>query len=385
METSKQKTNATTGIILAMLDRPRMLKAANAAGLMTEGKSDEQLSVALFAHYLKGVGNDSAKLVECDMCLGRSPEALEGCPYCLEDPAAGAKGSPKAAETGKGQHPKEKAHMNKTTTKEEAPQKSLMLAGGTGLATVTPIGKDLSKLTEKTLDHAVKEVQVAKAEASGSMWKLGGKIAAIYDGQLWKLRSEDGKPRYKTPDAFCVAELGMSVTHAWSLMDLHKKFTEAEVAKFGTSKLGLLLQAPEAARPAIRESIEKGATKQAVAAEVKRANQGKETVQRRDGKEQKSSAPTRAKNRAEGKKEKPALRAGRATITIANMTGSQTIPMWKKASMVGDDKKEWVRAKRIADVPTCRMELANDVVQDFTLVEHTDGTLKLKIVTARAE
>ena len=47
------------------------------------------------------------------------------------------------------------------------------------------------------------------------------------------------------------------------------------------------------------------------------------------------------------------------------------------------DKKEWVPAKKVADVPFCEMELENDIVQTFTLIEHGDGTLKLKVEVRR--
>jgi len=58
--------------------------------------------------------------------------------------------------------------------------------------------------------------------------------------------------------------------------------------------------------------------------------------------------------------------------------------MYAKASMKGP-KSGWKRAKRISELPTCHMELENDVVQTFTLVEHGDGTIKLFVDTHREE
>jgi hypothetical protein len=397
MTTTTAKKNVVTGIVVALLDRGRIEEAMKRTGHSMMPDDTQKAAEGLYRYFLKGAGGDSDKLLECDRCGGRSPEAWKECPYCNEEQAV-PKGSSKTNDPAKGQDSKEAQDMDKQTTKGVAQTALPMLAGGgstKALATVTPIKGELmdpevkraqavlTKSTEKTLDQAVKDVQEAKAATAGSAWVLGEKISRIYDGQLWKLRNEDGKPRYKTADAFCVAELGMSVTHAWNMISLHKNFTQKEVAKFGTSKLGLLLQAPVEAQPEIREKIERGATKAAVTAEVRKANKGRETVPRRDGKEQKNSAPARAAAK-EASGGKGTSKSGRATITVANIVGKQTIQLFRKASTDGD-RKEWVKAKRIGDVPFATLELANDVVQEFTLVEHTDGTIKLKVETFRIE
>lgn len=371
-----QKRNHITGIVVSLLDRGRLEAAAKAAGLsVAPDSSDDQASVNLYAHYLKNIGGDSAKLLECSYCFGRSPEHLKECPYCLEIEKTATPASESATKV---QHPKEaKTKMNSETTTQVA----LAVAGGD----VIPIKGELmtpedakkaqaalAKMTEKDLDKAVATVQTLKGKAAKGMWDLGVEIAKISDGQLWKLRSEDGKPRYKTAEAFVTAELGMSVPHAWALAEISKKFTADEVLKFGTTKLGLILQAPVELRPAIKEKVEAGASKREVVEEVRRANKNRATTtNKRTGKEMpKPKAKT------------PTADNGKKMLTVANILGSQTLRMYRKASVAGD-KKEWVPAKKVADVPFCEMELENDIVQTFTLIEHGDGTLKLKVEVRR--
>jgi hypothetical protein len=223
--------------------------------------------------------------------------------------------------------------------------------------------------TEKDLDAAVTRVQVLKAKAAESAWELGVEIKNIYDAQLWKLRDEGGKPRYKNPDAFTNEELGMTPANAWKLMDIAKNFTRGQVHEFGTAKLGLILQAPESARAELLSKA-KGASKTEVEKEVRRANKERKTVKSRKGVE----------------RPKPAAKVGKATITIANVLGSQTVPLWTKASVSAatGDRKSWVKAKKVADVPSASIELENGVVQHFTLTADAEGCLKLRIETRRS-
>jgi len=357
-----------SGIVVRLLDRGRLDAAARALGVVfPPDTSDEKAAVNLYSRYLKEVGGDSGKLLECEFCKGRAPQRIKECPYCPEQ-ASGAKAT----------DPTEAKKIMTTTATTKADPKAAtgskanlaVVQGGKALAAPEPslVGK-----TAKDLDRAVQEVFALKTKSAMGMWELGAKIAEIHDQQLWKLRGEDGKPRYKTAEAFVTAELNMSVTHAWNLMDISRKFTAEDVKKFGTSKLGLLLQAPEEARPAIQQRIEQGASKNVVAQEVRKANKGRTTTTTKRG-------PNAGKVSAKSEKARPAKKL----LTIANVLGKQTLPMYAKATMKGD-KKDWTRAKKLSEVPTCVMELENDVKQTFTLIEHGDGTIKLIVDTHRDE
>ena len=255
------------------------------------------------------------------------------------------------------------------------PQTELELAGATKLANVTPINAALASKTEKDLDAAVANVFTLKVKSAMGMWELGRQIASIVDGQLWKLRNgTDGKPRYKTAESFCTEELGMSVTHAWNLAEVSKHYDEQAVAKFGPTKLGLSLQAPPEAQPALRQAVEGGATKKLVASEVKKANVGRKTMKHKTGKKAGQEVARTVHKTDTGKK----------TITVASILGTQTLRFYKKASVTsGEDKKSWIPAKKAGDVPYCTMELENDVTAHFTVMEHGDGTIKLKVEIKR--
>ena len=201
----------------------------------------------------------------------------------------------------------------------------------------------------------------------------GPSLGDIADRQLWKLRVDGkDKPRFKTIEAFFYEETGFTPTHAWKLIKVAQKFTALDVERFGTGKLGLVLQAPENVQPALLGAVQSGASKAVIEQEVRRANKGLRTYVKKDG--------TPAKKR--GRKPGPF-----AKITVANMLGKRTVPLYMAASVKAatGDHKGWDKAKRVRDVPTCTLELVNGVVQVFTVLESVDGTLKLSIDTHRVD
>jgi hypothetical protein len=165
----------------------------------------------------------------------------------------------------------------------------------------------------------------------------------------------------------------MSPPAAWKLMDVYKNYSADDVLKFGHGKLGLVLQAPEEVRPSLMKDVASGATKRELEAKVQQANAGKETIKTRQGVEKKLPKEGSAK---------PGRKPSGNTITIANILGDQTVTLYKKESMKGD-KKDWIKAKRAADVPCAVTELENGVVQTFTVMDQGDGTWKLRISTKR--
>jgi len=378
----KRRRNAITGILVDKLDRATMVKTCRAMGWeVLPDSTDEQLSVFIFMKLRTTPAPDD--LLDCDNCGGSSSEkGFASCPYCKDDEPAPAvpagqpqnKKEPASPKGVFGKAPKEEAPEPMTTPTEAAATKQTSLATtpkSAPVATVTPISNDLAKFKESDLDKAVAEVQKLKSDASEDMHRLGQKIAEIHDKQLWKLRTEDGKPRYKSIESFIHEELGMTPQNAYRLLDTSKAYTPEQVRSFGTTKLGLILQAPEKDRPALEKAMKDGASKRALEKEVRKANKGKKEVVRRN-----KEKPV--------KKGNAKVAGGKPSITVASILGTQTVVAYKKGAMEGD-KKTWTRAKRVADLPTGILVMENDVVLTTTLVEHTDGTLKFRHYFARKE
>lgn len=126
--------------------------------------------------------------------------------------------------------------------------------------------------TVEDLDHAVARVRVLKTDAAASMWALGAVIADIKAKQLWKLRNEADRdiPAWKTWDAFAHHELYMTPKNANALAEIAERFTEKQVRAFGTTKLGLILQAPPRAQAELEVKVAEGATKREIETEVRK-------------------------------------------------------------------------------------------------------------------
>jgi len=378
MASKAARINAITGIIVSQLDRERLDVAAVKLEIaQADSATDEQLSVLVYTKFLKSVGGDSAKLLECEFCHGRSPADAEECPYCKEVEADVKTASTQPVEAAKSIPTVEAQPMATAKNTEKNTEK---IATVTSITKISKLPDELAKYTEKDLDAAVHEVQALKAKSARGYWDLGVKIADIYDRQIWKLRSEGGKPKYRTVEAFCNAELGLSPVHAWKLMEVAKNFSSAEVEAFGTSKLGLLLQAPEKDRPAIRAAVESGASKATIEQEVRKANKDRREQTGRDGKK-KVQPKAGEKTKSGGVAQKRGRKASGNTITVASLVGNQTLPFYTKASILAanGDRKGWKKAKKISEIPMTTMEMDNDVMMTLTLMENTDGTLKIKV------
>ncbi len=279
MTTKAEKINAATGIKVRLLDHATLAASAAAAGLdLKKDETDEQIAVQLHKGYLKAVGGDGDKLAECEDCLGRSPENLKACPYCLEG-AGNDKSTPDVAKGGKA---------------------ALALVPTTGLlppAEAAKAQQQMVRYTAKDLDAAVANVQQLKVRACQGAWELGRSLGDIADRQLWKLRVDGkDKPRFKTIEAFFYEETGFTPTHAWKLIKVAQKFTALDVERFGTGKLGLVLQAPENVQPALLGAVQSGASKAVIEQEVRRANKELRTYVKKDGTRPRSAGVSRARS-----------------------------------------------------------------------------------------
>lgn len=369
--------NATNGVVLSKVKRDCVERASLhycPGELVGPSVHVETIVVRLATHFEV---NHPDTLVECDVCEGFSPEDVPGgaCPFCgtvddedevvpAETPTSPAAPMAKTKGPAKG---KQKAVTIVSQGHVEVITKDLTVATAPEvLASVSSVL--VGRMTAASLNDAVAEVVRLKGEGACISWELGARIKVIFDSQLYKQRlGPDGKtPAYKGFDPFCVAELGITSTYAYRLMDISRDFDEAAVRRFGTAKLGLLLMAPDTAKEKILKKMEEGATKREVAEEVKKAR--KDSVEPR--------APTGRKETPKG----PGRRLEK--ITVANVVGKKTIKLFKK---VVKKKAEPERARTLQDGPWGKHELENGVVQYFALQETTAGELVLVVDTRRVE
>jgi hypothetical protein len=113
------------------------------------------------------------------------------------------------------------------------------------------------------LDDNVERIRQAKARTATCYWELGNLICENYARKLWRLRTgKNGEAAYSSFLQFCREELGISHSHAYKLMSVAQAFDREEVARFGATKLGVVLQVPEPMRERMMRELEQGASKE---------------------------------------------------------------------------------------------------------------------------
>lgn len=272
-------------------------------------KNPPALAAVLKAHFKAQAANDPKKaddLSECSNCGGDSDISLEVCPYCGDSEINNGEG----------------ADQTITTTAEPAPA-----------------------IDTEELDNAVAAFKQKKRNAEASIWELGVEVARIHDGDLWKTRLLGPNPQYKTFKAFCGAELGISHTHAYSLIEVAKKFTREQVEQLGVSKLAIIVQLPpDKQAAALNGAADK--SKRDLAAELAESK---------------------------GKTPKP------DAVTIMTRAGGHV-----KLTMQGTNTKG-KPATELADEPWVEEEHENGVISRYAIkVEPKTGHIRLIITRRRA-
>ncbi|GAC1460330.1 MAG: hypothetical protein PVSMB8_15470 [Vulcanimicrobiaceae bacterium] len=243
------------------------------------------------------------------------------------------------------------------------------------------------KVTEKTLNDAVNEVHRLRLVGAASVWAMGRQIGIIHAGQLWKLRTaEDGKAKFRSFDSFCLAELGMTPQNALSTASVAERFSEADVAKWGTSKFALILEAPKSAQPALEKKVKDGAAKREIEAEVRKAN--KREAEKEGGKSKTKETRTAKNADAKPTQRKTMPKGGKKAkveekITVANIVGKSTVPFYK-AETFRKPEDERTKARKLGDKPVAEETGLNGVVRVYRIRELTaSGHLVLDIETKR--
>lgn len=379
-------------------------EALDAAKLPTEGALEEQ-AARLEAHYNKTA---PTTLLKCGDCGGISDSRLDACPFCgaadeeeeTEAPEAPEDDAPESApppatdskgdkKTKKGKKPEETTTMSDKKTKAKnddatetegkkpkVKKGEIVAPDGTIVSTKpAPVIEPLPEgVTVEKLDAAVKEVQALKGGASEVYWDLGHKIKEIHDKQLWKARRDEAGNGYKSFKQFSIEELGFSDTQSLKMMDCSTNFSREEVGKFGTSKLGLVLEAPLEARQALLKKIEDGAGKREIAGDVKTAKD--------DAKAKGEATGDKGRDRKGGAKNEKAGNADKTKkITVATLIGqSLKVRVWARV----DKGEKARRATKIEDAPFFSYDMGNETKLVVQLSPDSDGAWDANIRFVRA-
>lgn len=287
-----------------------------------KAKNVVALANALSEHFAKAT--PKKELSGCSSCGGVSDIKLPSCPYCGDADIIGEGAT--------------------VTTTAEAVLESAPAAKQAEQPTQSG-GYVVLKVED--LDASLGRVAELKKNAERSIWELGAEIRALHDGELWKARVGDGKQTHKTWKQFCAAELEMSHSHAYRLIDVATKFTREQVEKWGVAKLTIIAQLPDARA----DELLKG-DKDTTAKKLQReANALKE----------------------KGDKEREA--GDQVTVVVR-------VKKRLKLKMQGSNGKP---AQSLADDPWVEHEYENGVVQRFAVVmDPKTSTLELVLTTRRA-
>jgi hypothetical protein len=203
----------------------------------------------LATHYAEQHQNRVVMAV-CERCGGVGPEALPACPFCGELNGAGG---PASSVIGGG----DSEVADSLTTIEHAAE---VLAPVVGHSINTQPMTALARVrrtagTEDQLEVAVGKIQMFKRTQQESSWDIGHQLNLINAEDadhpaLWRLRKgPDGKAGiYDTFKAFLRAECGISARMAAALMHVASEYRRDQITLTGTSKLEVVLNAPEPER-----------------------------------------------------------------------------------------------------------------------------------------
>ena len=320
------------------------------------------LAGLLVTHFRKAVAED--KLCQCGECGGVFDAEIEECPYCGDKEEAEEEAVAKPVAEKKAMDP-ELAKASKIA--DEVLKKPVVAA------IVKAQAGELASYTTGDLDLAVTEIIRLKGSSAQSMWDLGANLKDVHEKQLWKLRmGPDGKPVYRTFEAFCLAEIKMSGTACYNMIDVVAKFSQEQIKEIGHTKLVLALRAPEEDRAEILKTAKEKSTRE-LQSKVKklRAQKGAPT----DGRVAKPGNAGTAPPKGVGRQSEH--------LTIVQILGKKTVRLFKKPSASAKAGAASVPAKKLADMPYGIYDLPNGVRMLFMIGVDDKGQLFLKIDTKR--
>lgn len=312
---------------------------------LSVGGTDVQKVGRLAEYYRENV--DKKRLADCSTCGGVSDVREPACPFC-GDGAVEGQATP---------HPDQ--HL--TPPPPPLPQAAIVHRTPDHTTVIT------TPMTEGDLNVAVLRVRELKLSAAERLWELGDAVKRIFDTELWKQRTSDaGVPKYKTWGQFSEAELAITHSYSFKLMDVAATFTRDEVRMLGPTKLYITLTVPKGEKQA--------KLLQAAGAGASARDLGKMADEM--GKEKRDTGRT-AKGGA-GAHKAGAKKGGRKPekITVAMLCTRVEVPLCKGADVAK-------RAKTLADMPTGEERMFNGVKQRFVVTKEKDGSLLLVVERVR--
>lgn len=206
---------------------------------MVGGKDLKEKALLLHKHF---DALPSSKLVNCTNCEANSTSDFTACPFCGEEEVVDEGAQPEQA-------PVVAALKGEIVTQGEAVPEPV---------------------PDKILDSCVEKIRELKQQAAISIWDLASEVQRCHDAGLWKrrLRQDKKKSLYASWKDFVQAELGMSHTHAYSLMKVSQTFGKKDVEAVGTTKLRLLVEVDD---PKVRRKLLDKAKSGASQRELKRS------------------------------------------------------------------------------------------------------------------
>ncbi len=322
---------------------------------------------------------EHGNLADCDVCGAECSVDLPVCPFCgvgddpkgehaptTPPPAAAATATLPAERTPK------KPRKRSAAGKPEAPA-----ALPTAIQKVSVTDLATAGITVEKLDAQIEQVNQLKASAVLSYWELGHALYGIFETQSWKLRIEAATeaPKYKSWVQFVQAELGFSGMQSYNLMEVSRAFGREDVQRVGVTKLSLVAKLQPADRKELLARLP-SMSRNTVADEARRraAAHGKapsaaaaastKSPHARSGEALQAALDAQAEARKKRQQEKPLTETSK--VTVAQLLGKQTIPLFCK----GADEK---RAKRLADEPVGSEQLLNGVVVNYRVVLQAKG------------
>ncbi len=390
------KKNVKYGVNLDVATAEIML--ASCAELSIEVKKGQEqdagvLAGLLVAHYRKSVNKE--ELFECEECGGVFPD-MKRCPYCgdSDDEEEDVKDKGKK-EAKKNDKPAAETSQDKPADAKPAEPKGKGKGGKVakienpakdkkpGSEIVPAADAALTGLSVKDLDDATKEVLRLKVASGVSMHELGSKLQEIHEKQLWKLRTDDkGKPTYRSFDAYCSAEIKMSHTACYGLINVAQHYTPEKMQQIGTSKLVLILKAPEEDREELERQAASGQSKSQIQKRVAALRAQKGVPTPKAPKVARGGSPLAASAASKGRKSEH--------ITIVSVLGKKTVQAYCKPAKKGDALEAVVVPKHVKDwlerqQPFAGDNLGNGVREVFVLAVDAKDRLQVRIDRKRVD
>lgn len=297
---------------------------------------------------------DQKDLVECDACGAASDLNEPKCPFC-----------------GTGEEVPEKPKQNLVKLKKKAPAPTVEVIEAPEAKTEPVEGVEP---TVADLNRRVKDIVALKAGAEASAWLLGKRVGELFDLKIWRARTgEKGKPAYANFGQFVKAEIDLSSSQCYRLIDIAKGFTEEQVRKIGSTKLNHVLRLKVEDRSPLVGRIQR---ENMSVAEVRDFVRAKDTTRRETGRQQiPPGQPGANRKFPEG------------TVATAVAPGERYVNLYKKAhtgELPEGFPSDQEPARSVDDVPFGVLDLPNNLRLEFQLISG-DAGLVLSIATRRID